>query len=305
MKVKLSEIKSASKRVRQSWDVEKMAELVQSIKEQGLLVPVKLRPNGEGYDIVFGHRRVGAAREAGLIEIEAYVEGVDDDTAYIQALTENVVREDMSSYEIALALKEIKNATGYTNEKMGLMFGWSEQAITRYLQMLTPEIKETIESTARGITHHHVEEAKAGTTTDKDAATVLKIAADEELSTRKTRQVAEVITSARQFGGQKAVDRLLTQQADEILRAAKPVDEYKKPRQPITAEKVEGEILFQWVKDARVLLAEEGLKAVSACVSAITLSDQDRKGGKAALKLLRKRTQVVLDQIDEVLDAYG
>lgn len=304
MKVKLSEIKSASRRVRQSWDVEKMAELVQSIKEQGLLVPVKLRPNGEGYDVVFGHRRVGAAREAGLTEIEAMVEGVDDDTAYIQALTENVVREDMSSYEIALALKSIKNATGYTNEKIGAMFGWGENQVRRYLDMLSPEIESVAKSHPEAISARHVWEARAGTDTEVDAATVLKIAADEELSTRKTRQVAEVVTSAREFGGQKAVNRLLTQQADEILRAAKPVDEYRQPK-PVTAKKVEGEILFQWIKDARVILAEEGLKAVSACVSDIARSEEDRKGGKAMLKMLRKRMQATLNQIDEVINAYG
>jgi len=302
MKVKLSEIKSASKRVRQSWDVEKMAELMQSIKEQGLLVPVKLRPNGEGYDVVFGHRRVGAARELGLTEIEAMVEGIDDDAAYIQALTENVVREDMSAYEIALALKNIKDATGYTNEKIGTMFGWSEGGIRSFLNLLIPEINEIAKSKPVSITTKHVAEARAGTTTNKDAAAVLKKAANGELSPNKTRQVAEVVTRAREFGGQKAVDRLLKQQADEILRAARPVEEYRKP---ITAKKVEGEILFQWIRDARVLLAEEAVRAISECVSAIAQSREDKSGGKAALKMLRKRVQIVLNQIDEVLNAYS
>lgn len=299
MKVLLKDIRSASKRVRSSWDVDKLAELVQSIKEQGLLVPVKLRPNGEGYDVVFGHRRIGAAREAGLTEVEAIVEGVDDDTAYIQALTENVVREDMAAYDIALALKAIKGDTGWTNEKIGEMFGWVCETVAHYLSML--KIDELV---ARQVTHHHIIEAKAGTTTDADAAKVLKKAAEGELSTRKTRQLAEVVTSARQFGGQAAVTRLLEKQADDILRAAKPVREYVKPRPPITVTKVEGEVLFQWIKDARVLLAEEGLKAVSSCVSDIARSRQDRGGGQAALKLLRGRTQLVLDQIDETLNAY-
>jgi len=300
MKVKLSEIKSASKRVRQSWDVEKMAELVLSIKEQGLLVPVKLRPNGKGYDVVFGHRRIGAAREAGLTEIEAMVEGVDDDTAYIQALTENVVREDMSSYEIALALKAIKDATGYTDERIGAMFGWGGKTINNYLQMLP--FKEILTGQNLGV--KHVKEARAGTTSDKDAAAVLKKAANGELSTRKTRQVAEIVTRAREFGGQKAVDRMLKQEADEILRAAKPFEECKRP-QPATATKVTGEILFQWIKDTRVILAEEAIGAISECVSAIARSKEDKGGGKTALKMLRKRVQIVLNQIDEVLNAYS
>ena len=61
----------------------------------------------------------------------------------------------------------IKDATGYTNEKIGAMFGWNQQVINRYLQMLAPEIRAVVEDTAMGITHVHVEQAKAGTTSDK------------------------------------------------------------------------------------------------------------------------------------------
>ena len=177
------------------------------------------------------------------------------------------------------------------------MFGWTGAKIGQYFAMLEPEIKEIVELKPALVSQRHVTQARIGTTTDKDAAAVLKKAAEGELSTRKTRQVAEVVTSAREFGGQAAVNRILEKEADEILRAAPAVERPKRP-QPITAKKVEGTILFQWIKDARVLLAEEAVKAISECVSAIARSDEDRSGGKAALRMLRERVQIVLNQID-------
>ncbi|GAG29508.1 unnamed protein product, partial [marine sediment metagenome] len=248
-------IKSASKRVRQSWDVEKMAELVNSIKEQGLLVPVKLRPNGGGYDIVFGHRRVGAAREAGLKEIEAMVEGVDDDTAYIQALTENVVREDMMAYEIALALKAIKDATGYTNEQIGKMFGWGESRVASFFTMLKPEIENVIKHLPGEVGERHVRMAKAGTKDDKDAAKVLKKAGEEGLSSTQTRKLAELTTSAREFGGQKAVKRLLNTPYEDIGAYLDPKPE--KQRLPPKKKRTE-KVLFQFVRQFQVVLADKG-----------------------------------------------
>lgn len=296
MKIALDKINPATKRVRQNWNVDKMTELILSIKEQGLLVPVKLRPNGEGYDVVFGHRRVGAAREVGLEEIEAYVEGVDDDTAYIQALTENVVREDMNAYEIALALKTIKDATGYTNEQVGKMFGWSDKNVIGYLNMLRPDIKEAVEGQSVDLSQQHVIQARAGTKDDKDAAKVLKKAADEGLSTRQTRVVADLTTSAREFGGQKAVKRLLDTPYEQIDAYLDPKPD-KQQLPPV--KKRTKEVLFQIVRQFQVVLADKAIQDFNAGIAFIEY--QGFKDAGAAKETL-KRWRIAVDKAGEHID---
>jgi ParB family chromosome partitioning protein len=96
MKIKLSEIHPSPNPVRKTWDDDKLAELAQSIDKHGLVVPIKVRPNSGGYEIIYGHRRVEACRQNNAEEIESIVEGLDDTRALIEALIENLQREDLS-----------------------------------------------------------------------------------------------------------------------------------------------------------------------------------------------------------------
>ena len=300
MKIKLSEIKGMTKRVRESQSPEKLDELAESIQETGgVIVPIKVRKNGKGYTIVYGHRRVAAAKMAGLDEIEAIVEDVSEDALLTQALIENVVREDMPDIQIAKALKNIKEETGASNEVIGAKLGHDKIWVGRHLARLDPEL-ELDEVSSKKLPTQHIEQAVAGTGGDKKlAARVLKKAASEDLTQRNTRRMAEVVREANEFGGARAVNEVLKQQADEILRQAKPVEQYKRPRP--TATKVEGEILFQWIRDERVIRAELGLNEISACISAIAMSDEDREMGKKILEKFRDRLVVLLDQMNDVV----
>jgi ParB/RepB/Spo0J family partition protein len=286
--------------VRQSQSPEKLDELAQSIREEGVIVPVKLRKNGDGYTLVYGHRRVAAAKMAGLKEIEAIVEDVPEKKLLTQALIENVVREDMPGIEIAKALAQIIKDTGCTQAELAAKMGWQPGRVSNYIGMLDPELGlvDSKNVSPAIVSEKHVQEARAGTDSLKDAAKVLKYAGEKELSARDTRQVAEVVRHAAEFGGDKAVARVLAQSANQILATAPTLAPHK-PKAIV--REIEGKVLFQWVKDPRVILAEEGIKAVSACVSAIARSDQDRGGGKAALKRLRTMVANALGQIDDVL----
>lgn len=154
MEIPISLITPSPKPIRTTWAEDKMQELAQSIREQGVIVPIKVRPAnektaiyvatldkyGDGwaqegpgdahyrifedsiqedeegniwfadeqYEIVYGHRRVEAARRAGLETIPAIVEGLEDDEALIQALIENVQREDMSDVDKGRAFLEMR-----------------------------------------------------------------------------------------------------------------------------------------------------------------------------------------------------
>ena len=301
MRVLLSEIKGSTPRVRQSQSPEKLEELAESIREEGVIVPVKVRKNGSGYVLVYGHRRVAAAKMAGLKEIEAIVEDVPERKLLTQALIENVVREDMPAIEIAKALQQIITDTGCTQEALATKMGWSRhRTVGEYLDMLAPELGLGFskKGPSMAIGTLHVKEAKAGTDNLKDAGKVLNYAIEKELSARDTRQVAEVVRHASAFGGDKAVNHALAQSREQIFATAATLAPHK-PKAIVRA--VQGVVLFQWNTDLRGIIFEQALKDGSALVSAIARSEQDRGGGKALLKRLRTLTANILKQIDDVL----
>ena len=298
MKIKLSEIKAATPRVRKELNLDKLDELAESIKETGgVIVPIKVRKNGKGYTTVYGHRRIEACRMAGLTEIEAFIEDMDDSVLLTQALIENVVREDMQPVDVAKALQQIKLENDWTNEQVGSRFGMSKNTVGDYLQLLIPEIRKVVRSSV--LPYRHVREALAGTDTKEDAVKVLEKAAGEGLSQRQTRTVAEEYKRIKTGYGKKAAKKVLSTPYEKS--GLQPFTPTRKPKPTVAEPK---EILFQWIRDYRVVEAEDGLKAVSSCVSDIARSEEDSGGGKAVLKNLIGRTEIVLTQMNEVLDGY-
>lgn len=303
MKIKLSEIKSATPRVRKELNLDKLDELADSIKETGgVIVPIKVRKNGDGYTTVYGHRRIEATRMAGLDEIDAFVADVDDAELLTQALIENVVREDMSPVDVARAFQQIKLENDWSNEQVGAKFGMTHSVVAQYLRLLAPEVKKIAEELYPGtITHKHLLEAKAGTDDDADAVKVLEKSAKEGLSKRQTRTVAEEYKRVKTEYGAKQAKKVLTTPFEKSgLPPFKPT-----PKPTPKVKETTGKILFQWIRDERVLLAEEGIKAISKCVAAINTSKEDRGGGKMVIKNLIGRTEIVLNQLHEVMDGYN
>ena len=99
--IELSKIKSAPNPIRKSWDEEKMKELRWSLMEEGQVEPIGVHENSHGYVIVWGHRRVEAARRAGWTEIDAVIVPQDEVNNLIQAGIENLSGEDMTADEKA------------------------------------------------------------------------------------------------------------------------------------------------------------------------------------------------------------
>lgn len=205
MKISIKSIKGATNPIRTSEDKEKMDELVQSIAEQGLIVPIKVRPLGDEYEVVYGHRRFHACRELGLAEIECIVEGVDDRNHVVQALTENLVREDMSEPDIARSIKAMKEDYGITNEEVAKMLGWSTAKVEQYAMMMSGEVGKVLETYRGRFPYHYAVEAKAGSKDDKLAAQVVKKAIDEGLNRNQIRKVAEAASIAETPEERKAI----------------------------------------------------------------------------------------------------
>ena len=194
MKININLIKGATNPIRTSEDKEKMDELVQSIAQQGLIVPIKVRPVGDEYEVVYGHRRLHACKELGLAEIECIVEGVDDHNHLIQALTENVVREDMNDADKGEALKSIKSLTGKTWTDIGAMFGHTDRWARTLAGITEAEAKFIKNNIDVGI--GHVEQVSAAIKDEPTKEQVFSKISREDLTQRQARKVAEAVSQA-------------------------------------------------------------------------------------------------------------
>ena len=127
---------------RQAMAPERIAELAESIRAQGVVQPVLVRPvDGEGdpgarYEIVAGERRWRAAQHAGLESLPAVVRPLSDADAALAALVENVQREDLSAMELARALRAILEISGGTHKEAGRSIGMSRAAVSNHLRLL-------------------------------------------------------------------------------------------------------------------------------------------------------------------------
>ena len=131
-------------------------ELAQSIRAQGVIEPVIVRPRpGGGYEIIAGERRWRAAQRAGLDTVPAIVRDVDDRQAVAMALIENVQREDLGPLEEAAALKRLLDEHELTHEALAEAVGKSRAAVTNALRLLrlAPGVRERLDAGALEMGH--------------------------------------------------------------------------------------------------------------------------------------------------------
>lgn len=131
---------------RKTFYEETITELAESIREQGLLSPIIVRPDGNKYQIIAGERRYKAAQQAGLKEVPALIKKVSDGEARIISLIENIQREDLNDIDRASALRELKVNLGLPWEKLGQKLGLTKSRILDLVGLLDlpEEVKEDI-----------------------------------------------------------------------------------------------------------------------------------------------------------------
>lgn len=129
-------------------DPDALNELADSIKAQGVVQPIVVRPLTAGdYEIVAGERRWRAAQMAGLQTIPAVVRRIPDETAIVIALIENIQRENLNAVEEAYALRRLIDEFGMTHEQAGEATGRSREQVSHLLRLLTldPEVLRLLE----------------------------------------------------------------------------------------------------------------------------------------------------------------
>ena len=112
-------------------------ELAESIKGQGVMQPILVRPiNGHDYEIIAGERRYRAAKLAGLTEVPVLVKAVADEAAAVMALIENIQREDLNPLEEAHGLQRLVAEFHLTHEQAAQAVGRSRSAASNLLRLL-------------------------------------------------------------------------------------------------------------------------------------------------------------------------
>ena len=118
---------------------EALEELAESIRNQGLVQPIVVRPVSEGYELIAGERRWRAAQMAGMHEIPAVIRDVPDQAAAAMALIENIQREDLNPLEESRALQRLIDEFGLTHQQTAESVGRSRTAVTNLLRLLELE----------------------------------------------------------------------------------------------------------------------------------------------------------------------
>ena len=116
-------------------------ELSESIQEHGVLQPLLVRKNGNGYEIIAGERRYQASKLAGLEELPVIIKDVNDEEMLALALIENLQRSDLNPVEEAKGYRQLIDASGMTQEALSKAVSKSRSAITNSLRLLDlPEV---------------------------------------------------------------------------------------------------------------------------------------------------------------------
>jgi len=135
--LRIGQLKPGRYQPRTRMDEGSLAELAQSIKTQGLMQPVLVRPLGAGsYEIIAGERRVRAAGMAGVEDVPVLVRDVPDEAAAVMSLVENIQREDLNPLEEAQGLQRLIDEFRLTHDQAAQAVGRSRSAASNLMRLL-------------------------------------------------------------------------------------------------------------------------------------------------------------------------
>lgn len=135
--LKISRLQPGKYQPRTHMDKESLMELAESIKAQGVMQPVLVRPvSAGGYEIIAGERRWRAAQIAGLSEVPALIREVPDEAALAMALIENIQRENLNPLEEAMGIQRLIKEFGMTHQAASQALGSSRSAVSNLLRLL-------------------------------------------------------------------------------------------------------------------------------------------------------------------------
>ncbi len=206
---------------REDFDEESLEELADSIKINGVVQPVLVRPSGDEFELVYGERRWRAAQKAGLRKIPAQIRDISDERMLLLAVIENIQRKNLNPLEIARSFERLQTQLDLTQSDIAERVGRKRSSISNYQRLLSlpDEVKHLIEKEKISMGH-----AKAilGIDDEKQQIKAAEKAAGRELSVRDTEELIKKLKSSpekEKKGEQKDKEKdVHTKKAEEKLQ---------------------------------------------------------------------------------------
>lgn len=213
---------------RRDMDPEALEELAESIRQQGIMQPVVVRPLAkDSYEIIAGERRWRAAQIAELDKVPALIRDVEDDAAVAMALIENIQRENLNAMEEATALQRLQDEFELTQGEVAEAVGKSRSTVTNLLRLinLTDEVKLMLEHGDLEMGHGRA-----------------MLSLDQDRQVQVARQVESKSLSVRQT--EALVRRLLEEKPAKKVEKPKPDADIVRLQEDLS-EKVGAEVSVQ------------------------------------------------------------
>lgn len=211
-------------------DIEPQAleELANSIKAQGVMQPIVVRPiDSDRYEIIAGERRWRATQMAELFEIPAIVKDVPDEAAIAMALIENIQRENLNPIEEAISLQRLQEEFELTQQEVADAVGKSRSAVTNLLRLmnLTDEVKKMLEYGDLEMGH---------------ARALLSLESEKQ------------IMAAHEISGQGLSVRQTEALVKKLQQENEPAVEKKKPAENVRLNELAGELSIRFATNVAI-----------------------------------------------------
>jgi ParB family chromosome partitioning protein len=171
-----------------------LAELSQSIKEHGVIQPITVRRQHDGYELISGERRIRASIEAGLDKIPAYILDITSNEAMIElALIENVQRENLNDIEIAMGYQLLIDECSLSQELIAQKVGKNRSTISNFLRLLKLPTIVQQQLAVHAITNGHAR-ALLGLSNPEDQIRLCQEIMTYDYSVRKTEEIIKDVS---------------------------------------------------------------------------------------------------------------
>ena len=197
---------------------EGLEELARSIRVDGVIQPILVRPAGERYTLVAGERRVRAAKLAGLTEISAIVRDIPQERLLEVTLVENIQRENLNPIEEAQAYDRMSRELGIVHEEIAQRTGRDRSTITNFLRLLRlpADVQQLLAERRLSIGHAR---ALLGLPDEEQQRALAEKAAAQGLSVRQVERAVHRLTEERESGGGEEEEARLDPNIAAALRA--------------------------------------------------------------------------------------
>jgi ParB family chromosome partitioning protein len=239
LEVAITQIKPNPHQPRKRFNVEKLDELAGSIREHGILEPLVVSPEGSGFILIAGERRLRAAELAGLKKVPVVVRPTDNQEKLELALIENIQRQDLNALDEAKALRKLVRDFNLNQAQVAKKVGRSRPAIANSLRLL--ELPAEIQ---RAVLEERISEGHArailGAATQAQQIELLRQIEELHLSVRQTERLA------RQTAPKKKTERAPEPVDASLVEAARQLSSHLGARVQVISAPRGGRIVVEY-----------------------------------------------------------